>query len=170
MLEFDVATQLFPNPLSIITQLLSTLIIFLVAKKYLFKEARKFLDARSHKMQEELDAAQMKNLQAQQYLDEAKNDLMKFQNETKILKQQAKQDADNLREQLIKEAQNEADDIISKARFKTAKEKAEVLKDIEKYIVDVAINASGKILEKDYSEIDQKSALKIVKELSDEWY
>lgn len=167
-LEFDVATQLFPNPLSIITQLAATFIIFMVAKKYLFKEARKFLDARSSKMQENLTMAENKQKEAQLVLDEAKSDLAKLQSETKHLKQEAKDEALAYREKLINEAKDEAETMIKKARQKIETEKAEALKDIEKHIVDVAISASGKILEKDYSEIDEKSALKIVKELTNE--
>lgn len=167
-LEFDVATQLFPNPLSILTQLLATFIIFMVAKKYLFKEARKFLQARQDKMQENLQQAEAKHLEANQILAEAKQDLAKIQGDAKHLKQEAKVEALELKEKLIQEAKSEADAIVLKAREKVEREKQAAFKDIEKHIVDVAINASGKLLEKDYSSIDEQAALSIVKELRHE--
>ena len=57
-MEVNIVEQLFPNGLTVLTQLCSTLVLFLVAKHFLWASVKKFLDARAEKMQEELALSQ----------------------------------------------------------------------------------------------------------------
>ena len=54
-MEVNIVEQLFPNGLTVLTQLCSTLVLFLVAKHFLWASVKKFLDARADKMQEEIE-------------------------------------------------------------------------------------------------------------------
>ena len=54
-MNVDVQGALFPNVLTMLTQLLSTLIIFLAVKKWLWKPIRNIIAKRSDAMQEALD-------------------------------------------------------------------------------------------------------------------
>lgn len=51
MIEIDVIGQLLPNPITMLTQLCSTLVLFLVIKKFLWKSITGMLDRRAEKMQ-----------------------------------------------------------------------------------------------------------------------
>jgi F-type H+-transporting ATPase subunit b len=95
MIEVDIIGQLVPNPLTMIVQLCSTLVLFLLAKKFLWPSVSKFLDARSEKMQSDL-------------------------NESEKAKQDAFADRQKALEQL-NEASDKADQIVS-AAVKQAKE------------------------------------------------
>mgnify|MGYP001789834513 FL=1 len=57
-MEVNIVEQLFPNGLTVLTQLCSTLILFLIAKYFLWASVKSFLNARAEKMQEELALSQ----------------------------------------------------------------------------------------------------------------
>ena len=54
MITIDVIGQLIPNPMTMLAQLCSTLVLFLFVKKFLWTSVTKFLDARSAAMQMDL--------------------------------------------------------------------------------------------------------------------
>ena len=72
-MNVDVQGALFPNILTIITQLVSTLIIFLAVKKFLWKPVKNILAKRSEKMQESLDSAFKQNEEATKNLETSRN-------------------------------------------------------------------------------------------------
>ena len=55
MIDIDVLGQLIPNPVTMLVQLCSTLILFLLMKKFLWSSVKNFLDVRSEKMQSDLE-------------------------------------------------------------------------------------------------------------------
>ena len=57
-MEVNIVEQLFPNVLTVLVQLCSTFVLFLIAKIFLWPSVKKFLDARAEKMQEELALSQ----------------------------------------------------------------------------------------------------------------
>ena len=47
MIDVDITGQLIPNLLTVLVQLCSTLVLFLLAKKFLWKSVKNWLDART---------------------------------------------------------------------------------------------------------------------------
>ena len=58
MITVDIVNQLFPNIVTVIVQLCSTLVLFLVAKKFLWKSVKNWMNVRAEKMQADLSASQ----------------------------------------------------------------------------------------------------------------
>ncbi|MEE1412007.1 MAG: ATP synthase F0 subunit B, partial [Bulleidia sp.] len=54
MIDIDIVEQLIPNPMTMLVQLCSTLVLFLLMKKFLWKSVKNFLDVRADKMQSDL--------------------------------------------------------------------------------------------------------------------
>ena len=50
MIDIDIVEQLIPNPMTMLVQLCSTLVLFLLMKKFLWKSVKNFLDVRADKM------------------------------------------------------------------------------------------------------------------------
>lgn len=168
MLEFDVATQLFPNVLTVVTQLAATFIIFIFAKKFLWNIARDTMEARKEKMQKGLIEAENKNLEAQKLVDESKENLEKAKTKSEMIVNNAKKEAEEVKDEIINNAKVEAESIITKANQRIEKEREEMLRDINKEIVDVAMAASSKLLEdKDLSDLDANSIDNFVKEINE---
>ena len=65
-MEVNIVEQLFPNVLTVLVQLCSTFVLFLIAKKFLWESVKKFLDARADKIQEELVLSQQAKEEAWQ--------------------------------------------------------------------------------------------------------
>ena len=53
-MEVNIVEQLFPNVGTLLTQLCSTLVLFLIARHFLWPSVKRYLGARADKMQEEL--------------------------------------------------------------------------------------------------------------------
>ena len=71
MIDVDIVGQLIPNPITMLTQLLSTLILFLLMKKYLWSSVKEFLAVRADKMQEDLAAGEQARSAAESDREEA---------------------------------------------------------------------------------------------------
>ena len=56
--DIDIIGKLVPNPLSMVVQLCSTLVLFLLVKKFLWKSVQNFFNARTEKMQSDLTAGE----------------------------------------------------------------------------------------------------------------
>ena len=85
MIDIDVIGQLLPNPITMLTQLCSTLVLFLVIKKFLWKSITGMLDRRAEKMQEELTAICDRALQIEAQNEENGGDPVIRQNVEAIL-------------------------------------------------------------------------------------
>ena len=72
MIDIDVIGQLLPNPITMLTQLCSTLVLFLIIKKFLWKSITNMLERRAEKMQEELTASEQAHQQALQDREDAR--------------------------------------------------------------------------------------------------
>jgi F0F1-type ATP synthase membrane subunit b/b' len=89
MIDIDVLGQLIPNPLTMLVQLCSTLVLFLLAKKFLWPSVQAYLGKRSEKMQSDLEVSE----QAKQ---EALSDRQKALNQLNEASDKAEQIRENI--------------------------------------------------------------------------
>lgn len=164
-MNVDVQGLLFPNLLTMITQLLSTLIIFLAVKKFLWKPVKNILQKRSDKMQESLDNAFVQNEEATKNLEASKKELDEAKQSSKEIIDAARVEATNLKNELLSKAKIEAQNKLDKAEEKINLAKKEAQDDLKQEMVDVAMSAVRKLLdEKSTSEDDLKALNKYIDE------
>lgn len=165
-MNVDVQGALFPNALTMLTQLLSTLIIFLAVKKFLWKPVKNILAKRSEKIQESLDSAFKQNDEATQNLKESKKELDEAKQSSKEIIESAKNEALNLKNEIINDAKKQAQDKFDQAESKIEQRKAEVYDELHDEMVNVAMAAVSKLLEEKATSEDDKKALdKYIKEV-----
>lgn len=166
MLNFDVQGALFPNPFTMFIQLCVTFVIFFFVKKYLWKPAQAIMDKRSAKMQASLDDADKAREEALQQLGEAKVELSKaYESSTEIVNG-AKQEATQLKEQILAEAKRESQARRDEVERLIELHKREVEGQLHDEIVSVAMAAAAKLLnEKATSKDDDAAIDKFVGEL-----
>ena len=126
MINVDVQGALFPNVLTMLTQLLSTLIIFLAVKKFLWKPVKNILAKRSEKMQESLDNAFKQNTEATENLETSKKELDEAKKTSKEIIDAARVEATNLKNEIIASAKKEAQNKLDSAENKIEQRKNEV--------------------------------------------
>jgi len=166
-MNFDVQGVLFPNLLTMAVQLLSTLIIFLCVKKWLWQPVRKILAKRADAMQESLDSAFKQNSDAKANLEESKKELEKAKDSSKEIIDAARVEAINLKNEMLNKAKIEAQNKLDTADKKIAQAKSKAQEDLHDEMVQVAMAAVSKLLEeKSTSEDDVKAIDKYIDEVN----
>lgn len=165
-MNVDVQGALFPNLLTLLTQLLSTLIIFLAVKKFLWKPVKNILAKRSEKIQESLDSAFKQNDEATKNLQESKKELDEAKATSKEIIDSARAEANNLKAEIISDAKKQAQNKFDQAEANIEQRKSEVYDELHDEMVNVAMAAVSKLLEEKATSEDDKKALdKYIKEV-----
>ncbi len=168
MIDVDIVGQLVPNPLTMITQLCSTLVLFLLMRKFLWKSVQEFFAVRGEKMQEDLQAQELARKEAETDRQEAANALKAAGDRSEEIVAAAVKEAGNRKETILAEAKREADMERQKAREQMKAERESMYSDMQKEMVEVAMAAAGRLLQKDNAEeLDRKAIDAFVKETTD---
>lgn len=167
MINIDIAEQLFPNPLTMITQLLATGILFFFVYRFLWNPAREMLAKRAEFVQSELTNAENAKKDAENNLKAAKEEISKAVTTSKDIVSRAEKEAIDVKEELIQKAQKEAQAKLDKAREEIEIEKKQMRSEMIEEMVDVAMYATEKLIgEKADETYDKKAIDKFVKEVT----
>lgn len=152
---------LFPTWTTIVATVIATLILLFVLTKLVYKPVKKMVNDRRKHIQENIDAAAKQNNQAAIDRESANKELMGARLQASQIVESAKIDAQDLREQKIIEAQKEADKIIKDAQLQMEREKIKFTTEKKAAIVEVALEAAEKVIEK---EINTNTSKKIIED------
>lgn len=165
----DISTQLFPNPFTMLYTLCVTGILFFFVYKFLFNPARDMMRKRQDLMQGELASAKLAKEEALSDRQKAKEEINKARDMATDIVSEAKLKADKTKDEIIKSANDKADDMYRKVKDRILKEEKEMREGIGDEIVDVALEASKKLLgDKDLSKQDEEAIDRFIRELKDE--
>ncbi len=164
-MEVNIVEQLFPNVLTVLVQLCSTFVLFLIAKIFLWPSVKKFLDARAEKMQEELALSQQAKEEAladrKVALEQLNTASAKSEEIVSAAIQQAKQE----KKQILAQADKEAAAVKQRAQEQIEAERREMYASMKKEMVDVAFSAAGKLIgEREGEKVDRQAIDAFVKE------
>ena len=164
-MEVNIVEQLFPNVLTVLVQLCSTFVLFLIAKIFLWPSVKKFLDARAEKMQEELALSQQAKEEAladrKVALEQLNTASTKSEEIVSVAIQQAKQE----KKQILAQADKEAAAVKQRAQEQIEAERREMYASMKKEMVDVAFSAAGKLIgEREGEKVDRQAIDAFVKE------
>ena len=164
MVNFDVQGSLMPNLYTMIVQLCATLIIFLCIKKWLWKPVKNILAKRADAMQASLDSAFEQNEEARVNLEASRKELNDAKESSREIIDAARQEAVNLKNEIVSDAKRQAQAKLDQADEKIAK--ADAQSDLHDEMVSVAMAAVSKLLdEKATSKDDEEAIDKYIKEV-----
>ncbi|MCH4207732.1 MAG: F0F1 ATP synthase subunit B [Solobacterium sp.] len=167
MINVDVAEQLFPNWVTMITQLCSTLVLFLLVKKFLWKSIKNWLGKRSDKMQSDLGEAQQAKQDALSDREQASLQLNQAAAKSRDMVDAAVKAANTEKESILAQASKEADAERAKAHEQIEAERLAMYRGMQKEMVNVAMDAAGRLIgEKNGEEMDRQAIDAFVKEAS----
>ncbi len=152
-LGIDIQGNLFPNPLTMVTQLLATLLIFLMFKKFLWKPVHEILAKRAQAMQGELEDARQTRAAAENYLAQAKGKVEEAQVTSKQIVSAARDEADKLRESIVSDADARAKSRIEAAEAEIAQKEREMRAELQDEVADLALLATEALL---HEKVDEK--------------
>ena len=164
-MEVNIVEQLFPNVLTVLVQLCSTFVLFLIAKIFLWPSVKKFLDARAEKMQEELALSQQAKEEALADRKVALEQLNTASTKSEEIVSAAIQQAKQEKKQILAQADKEAAAVKQRAQEQIEAERREMYASMKKEMVDVAFSAAGKLIgEYEAEKVDRQAIDAFVKE------
>ena len=158
-MTFDIQGVLFPNWITMLVQLCSTLVLFLLGKKLLWKPARDILAKRRDKMNENLMSSQKLREDASVELDKAKEELEHARNRSGEIVESARKEAENLRAEIVNKANSEASAKLALADKEIEQKERDAQDRIHDEMVDVAMAAVSKLMQDKATSSDDKKAI-----------
>lgn len=144
------------NPWTALFILLNFLLLFFVAKKFLFVPVKNMIDSRQKEidtMYAEADAAKESALALEK---EYKTQLSEAQETGETIVKEAMTRGKNREEEILRQANLEADAIRQKASADIAREKKKALNDAKDEISSLALEIAGKVVGASMDEARQK--------------
>ena len=165
----DVGNRIFPQIQDVLTQLLATLVIVFLLAKFLWKPAKGYIDARKKYVAENIEDAAKKNEEAGKLLAIAQEKLDKSDDEAVEIIKNAKKEAQIEADKIIESANKTAKDRLEQVNIEIESAKRESVEAIRKEIIDVAMLAATKVVEREVDTKDNKKFLEaFVKEVVNE--
>ncbi len=158
-MTFDIQGVLFPNWITMLVQLCSTLVLFLLCKKLLWKPARDIIAKRRDKMNENLMSSQKLREDASVELDKAKEELEHARNRSGEIVESARKEAENLRTEIVNKANSEASAKLALADKEIEQKERDAQDRIHDEMVDVAMAAVSKLMQDKATTSDDKKAI-----------
>lgn len=134
------------NPWTALFVLLNTLTIYFVAKKFLFKPVMKMIEDRQREIDEMYDAAGQEKLAVQSLRAEYAEKLADAQQTSERMVADATRRGQARQEELLRQANDEADAIRRKAEADIAREKKKAINDAKNEIAGLAMDIAGKVV------------------------
>jgi F-type H+-transporting ATPase subunit b len=168
MIDIDIVEQLIPNPLTMLVQLCSTLVLFLLMKKLLWKSVKDYLQARSDKMQEDLTAQEAARTAAESDREAASLQLQQAGSRSEEIVAAAVREAGSQRETILADAERDAESVRKRAHEQIEQEREEMYSDMRREMVEVALTAASTLLSGEKAEnLDRQAIDAFVKEATD---
>ena len=143
----DIAEKLFPNLLTLFTQLAATGIIYFLYRKYVHQFVLNFLDQQAA----ELDKAQnYASVVEEGAAENAKRLEAEHQEKVEQLRKSQlamRKMAEKEKEAIIQQAEAEKDAMLAEARNDLAKERQQMIQEVEAHVLDLAISITERTLE-----------------------
>lgn len=146
-------------------QLVSTIILFLAVRFFLWKPITKILEERREAIDKELEEASLAKENSIQIEQDLLAEKEKAKAEIKALISKAEHDANLQREAIINDAKEEAKRRLDNLENELVQEKANMEAEIKKEIVDIAFQAAEKIVAK---EIDREKYMDFINDFLEE--
>ena len=146
----DIAGKLFPNLTTLIVQLLSTGVLLLIFKKFLWKNVMEYFAKRADYIESTINEA--KEMKASVNLETAEKEAREAASKYREILDQAKDDGQKVKQQIIDQANEEARAKIEQAQKEIETETKQAQADMKQEIVDVAIEVATKVMNKEMNE------------------
>lgn len=134
--------------------------ILLVALSYLlYRPVMRVLDERRERVRQSMEHASTLERQVEEMEKQRKTRMKEMDDQAKEFIAQAKQQADGMKKEIVDGAKAEVDQMLEKGRKQLDDERRKLLTDLQKTVTTVSVQLAEKILEREFSEADQKKLL-----------
>ena len=139
--------------------LLNTLLIFFVAKKFLFVPVKNMIDSRQKEIDDMYDEAGTAEAQAKALQAEYQQKLSDAQATSEQIVRDAVARGQAREEEILRKANEDAAAIMEKASRDIAQEKKKAMNDAKNEIADISLAIAGKVVERELKADDQAALI-----------
>lgn len=159
-MEIDILSKLFPNVLTMLTQLAATGVIYLLYKKYLHEPVLNYLEARRNLIADELASAEKLKAEAEAIKVQSEADYADLYKELAVLKEKLTEDAHQEHARLLEESKAEIAALRAQNEKALVLEREQMHEELYASLLDVATVINQKVLQDTkYDEDDMLAAL-----------
>lgn len=153
---FNIENYLRISLTDVILVLISTTIIVILAKKFFWDKLLAFVQKRQDMIQENIDASVQIKEEANQIKNQYDEKMKGAGKEAHAILESARAHANQEKQKILKETQDEVSRIKKQAQEDIEKEKRNAQKEMREAISDVAMEAAKRIVEKEMDEQTQR--------------
>ncbi|MEW9094800.1 MAG: F0F1 ATP synthase subunit B [Clostridiaceae bacterium] len=135
-----------------ISQLISTTVLFLVVKHFLFKPVSELVNARKNKIDGDILEAEIKAEEAHVLKNQYEQKIEESKNEARTIIALAKQREDKIKQEVLAETKIEVDGMFIKAKESIKREKEKTMASLKHDIVEMAILTASAAINKNLDE------------------
>lgn len=149
-----IGEKLFPNFFSLLVQILALIIMIIIVMVLLYKPVKKTLDARSNAIESEISNAKQNNIESQKNLTESEQSIVDARKKANEIIAQASEIAEMKKAEIIASGEQTVTKMKNDAMEEIEIAKQEAQDEIHNEIVNVALDASKEILQREINEKD----------------
>lgn len=150
---------IIPKLNEFIPALIAFLILWAVLAKFAWPAFTGMLDKREAKIKDDLDSAEAAKIEAQQSLEEYKQQLADARREAAGILDEARRAGEQVKADITAEAQAQADEMLAKAKKTIEKEKVAAIADLQGSVADLSVSVAGRLIGEDLSDDDQRKLI-----------
>lgn len=156
-LSESIEAKLFPNIWAFLVQFLAFVVLIVIVIFFAYKPVKKYLDKRKELLENERKDSETNSLKAKQNLYESEKKLAEVRDNATNIINEARQQAKKERDTILTDANQEASKIKENAYKAIEDQKNKAKASLKNEIVDVALSATSKLLEREVNDADSKN-------------
>lgn len=155
----DKFNALFPAWPTIVATILAFIILLLVLSKFFWHPVKKMINDRKEYIKNNIDESNNLKKESEKNFEQSISNLNNSLTEAREIIDSAKYDADKIKNDSILKTKKEIDKMWLNAKQEIIKEKTNLQKEIKNEIIEVALTAAAKVIEKN---VDNETNRKII--------
>ena len=156
-----IGSKLIPNFFSFVVQLLALIVVIVIVMVLLFKPVKKTLTKRNDFIEQQILQAKENNVLSEQNKVQSEQEIIAARKRSSEIIETANKSAEANKAQMLLETQESIKKMKLNAEEEIQKAKQEALDDVHNEIVNVALDASKELLQR---EINEKDSSKFVED------
>lgn len=149
------------NIYTVSAAIINFIILYFAMRHFLFKPVTNVMEGREKSIADNINKAEKNMKEAEKLKVENENILKQAKEKGKEITELRKQNAEKLYQEIVSEANKEAESIIERARIEVDREKEKAQNELKNQVVDLAVMLSAKALEES---IDEKQHRKLIED------
>ena len=135
-------------------------LMFVILWKFAFPPITAMMDKRSETIRESLEKAEDTRVEAERLMEEYKKQMADARQEAGRIVEQGRKVADSMKDDIVAKANEEAVNVIAKAKESIEAEKRAAIAELQASVADLSVAVAGKVIGKSMSVTDHAELIK----------